>query len=104
MSNEFVERRESGFYVAGSRVPIDRIVSEYRSGEDPVTIQSHYPTLRLEQVEGAIAFYNAHTAEVEASMAERRAAEEAYVRENPMPLEVRERLAQIREAAAQRRD
>ena len=30
-------------------MPLDRIIWEYRNGEDPETIQSHYPTLTLEQ-------------------------------------------------------
>ena len=50
MAGNFIEHRDSGYYLAGSRVPIDRIVREYRDGEEPETIQSHYPTLNLEQV------------------------------------------------------
>jgi hypothetical protein len=49
----------------GSRVPIDRIVWEYRNGEDPETVRSHYPTLSLDQVKGAIGFYLKHRVEVE---------------------------------------
>ena len=60
MTRERVERRETGFYIAGSRVPIDRIIWEYCNGEDPQTIRSHYATLSLEQVNGAIAFYLGH--------------------------------------------
>ena len=45
MNRDFVERRESGFYLVGSRVPIDRVVWEYRNGEEPETIRAHYPTL-----------------------------------------------------------
>ena len=55
MTHDFIERRETGFYVVGSRVPIDSIVWEYRHGEDPEAIQSHYPTLSLDEVNGAIA-------------------------------------------------
>jgi hypothetical protein len=51
MAVDSIERRETGLYIAGSRVPIDRIVSEYRNCEDPETIRSH--TLTLEQVNGA---------------------------------------------------
>jgi hypothetical protein len=60
MVRECVEHRESGFYFVGSRVPVDRIIQDYRNGEDPETIQAHYPTLTLEQVNGAIAFYQSH--------------------------------------------
>ncbi len=47
---------QPAFYIVGSRVPIDRIVRKYRNGEDPETIQSHYPALNLNQVDGAITF------------------------------------------------
>ena len=57
MAGNFIELRDSGYYLVGSRVPIDRIVREYRDGEQPEAIRSHYPTLSLEQVNGAIAFY-----------------------------------------------
>ena len=66
----------------GSHVPIDRIVSEYRNGEDPETIQSHYPTLSLEQINGAIAYQKTHKDEIEAAMEERRRAEDAYITAN----------------------
>ena len=45
MDRDFVEHRESGFYLVGGRVPIDRIVREYCDGEQPEAIRSHYPTL-----------------------------------------------------------
>lgn len=63
MARDNIERRETGLYITGSRVPIDRIVWEYRNGEDPETIQSHYPTLTLGQVKGAIVFYLSHKEE-----------------------------------------
>jgi uncharacterized protein (DUF433 family) len=72
MIRDHVERRETGFYITGSRVPIDRLIWEYRNGEDPETIRSHYPTLTLEQVNRAITFYESHKEEVEQAMAARR--------------------------------
>ncbi len=79
MDRDFIERRDGGFYVIGSRVPIDRLVWEYRNGEDPETIQSHYPTLNLEQVIGAIAFYLNHKIEVEEVIEKRTREEDAYI-------------------------
>ena len=67
MAGNFIEHRDSGYYLVGSLVPIDRIVGEYRDGEQPEAIRSHYPTLSLEQVNGAIAFYLGHKEEVERS-------------------------------------
>jgi uncharacterized protein (DUF433 family) len=103
MVTDFVERRDTGFYVVGSRVPIDRIVSEYRLGEDAEGIQSHYPTLSLDQVNGAIAFYLEHAAEVEQVMQERKHAEDAYVAANPTPREIKEKFERMRSQPASRR-
>ena len=85
MARDFIERRETGFYIVGSRVPIDRIIWEYHNGEDPEAIRAHYPTLSVEQVRGAIAFYYHHKEEVEQAMEERRLAEDAYTAANPNP-------------------
>jgi uncharacterized protein (DUF433 family) len=85
MAREFIERRETGFYITGSRVPIDRIIWEYRNGEDPEAIRAHYPTLSVEQVNGAIAFYHHHKEEVKQALEERRLAEDAYTSANPNP-------------------
>lgn len=32
MARDYIDRRETGFYIVRSRVPIDRIVTEYRNG------------------------------------------------------------------------
>jgi uncharacterized protein (DUF433 family) len=103
MVRDFIERRETGFFIVGSRVPIDRIVWEYRKGEDTETIRSHYPTLSLEQINGAIAFYLDHKDEVEHVMEERRRAEEAYTAAHPTPPEVKEKFARMRRQMASRR-
>ena len=97
MDRDFVERREAGFYLIGSRVPIDRIVWEYRNGEDPGTIQSHYPTLSLEQVNGAIAFYLNHKDEVEQVMEERKRQEDAYIAAHPTPPDIKEKFERMRQ-------
>jgi uncharacterized protein (DUF433 family) len=104
MTRDCIERRGTGFYIVGSRVPIDRIVWEYRNGEDPETIQSHYPTLSLEQVNGAIAFYQSHKKEVEQVMAERRRTEEAYAAAHPAPDDIRQKFERIRRQIASRRN
>ena len=103
MDRDFIERRDTGFYLVGSRVPIDRIVWEYRNGEDPETIQSHYPTLSLEQVNGVIAFYLNHTDEVEHVIEERRRAEDAYVAAHPTPPDIKARFERMRRQMLSRR-
>lgn len=103
MDRNFVERRESGFYVVGSRVPIDRIVREYRNGEQPEAIRSHYPTLSLDQVNGAIAFYLGHKDEVEKVLAERERVEDEFSKTHPVPSHLKEKLERARQQLPTRR-
>ncbi len=83
MDRSFVEQREQGFYLVGSRVPLDCIVWEYRKGEQAEAIRAHYPTLSLEQVYGAITFYLGHKDEVDTVMAERERVEDAFSDAHP---------------------
>ena len=103
MARDYIERRETGFYIVGSRVPIDRIVWEYHNGEDPEAIQSHYPTLSLDQVNGAITFYQSHKDEVEPVIEERRLAEDAYIKAHPAPPDIKEKFERMRRQVASRR-
>jgi uncharacterized protein (DUF433 family) len=92
MPQEFIERRESGFYIVGSRIPIDRVVWEYRNGENPIAIQLHYPTLTLDQVKAAIDFYLDHRAEVDTVIAENERAVQEFRRTHPNPPGLKEKL------------
>jgi len=68
MARDYVEQREGGYYVASTRVSLDSIVYAFRGGESPETIQQNFPSLSLEQVYGALAFYLGHQAEVDANI------------------------------------
>jgi len=57
MSAEYVEPRNGGYYLKGTRVPLDSIVYSVKDGESPETIRQNFPSLTLEQVYGAITFY-----------------------------------------------
>ncbi|MEZ5403187.1 MAG: DUF433 domain-containing protein [Bryobacteraceae bacterium] len=98
MDKSYAERRETGFYLVGSRVPLDFVVREHWNGEPAEAIRQHYPTLSLEQVHGAIAFYLGHRAKVDAAIADRDRAEEEFRRSHPAPPELKERLERARRA------
>ena len=66
MAHEYVEEREGGLYVAGSRVSLASVVIAFQEGASPETIRGNYPSLNLAQVYGAIAFYLNHPSEAEA--------------------------------------
>jgi uncharacterized protein (DUF433 family) len=70
MPPEYVERRNGGYYVKGTRVSLDSIVYAFQDGESPETIRQNFPSLMLEQVYGAIAFYLGHQADVDANIRE----------------------------------
>ena len=68
--NEYVEQCDGGWRVRGSRVSLDSIVFAFRDGLSPEAIAREcFPTLRLEQVYGAIAFYLAHRGELDSFFA-----------------------------------
>jgi hypothetical protein len=96
MVREFVKRRNGGFYPSASRVPLDFVVREFQQGESPEAIRSDFPTLSLEQVYGAIAFYLGHKDEVEETMAERAREEDAYSAAHPAPPDLKEKFARMR--------
>jgi uncharacterized protein (DUF433 family) len=92
MDRDFVERRDDGFYLAGSRVPLDCVVREFREGQSPEAIRSDFPTLSLEQVYGAITFYLGHKDQVDNDMAARERLEDAFSEEDPASPDLKEKL------------
>jgi uncharacterized protein (DUF433 family) len=65
MAKEYVEKREGGYYIAGTRVSLDSIVYGFLSGTSPEAIQQSFSTLTLEQVYGGITFYLANRPEID---------------------------------------
>ena len=68
MNREYVEKRDGGYWVAGTRVSLDSIVYAFQRGASPESIQRSFPLLSLEQIYGAITFYLGHQHEVNASL------------------------------------
>jgi uncharacterized protein (DUF433 family) len=67
MNNQYVERRDGGYWLADSRVSLDSIIFSFLEGLSPETIATEcFPTLTLEQVYGAITYYLSHRAEIDA--------------------------------------
>ncbi len=100
---EFVEQREGSYYLIGSRVPLAFIVDEFMDGEAPEAIRAHYPTLSLEQVYGAIAFYLGNEEAAKQDLAERRRLEDEFERANPNPPEIVEEFERMRQQMLARR-
>ncbi len=65
MNNQYVEHRDGGYWIRGSRVSLDSLVYAFLDGLSPETIAYEcYPDLTLEQVYGGIAYYLAHRATI----------------------------------------
>jgi uncharacterized protein (DUF433 family) len=77
MEKNYVMQAEGGYRIAGSRVSLDSVVYDFLSGLSPESIVENYDTLTLEQVYGAITYYLAHRAEVDAHLQQDRAKFEA---------------------------
>lgn len=66
-SQIYIEKRDGGYWIAGTRVSLDSLVYRFLEGLSPETIQAEcFPTLNLEQVYGAITYYLAYRDEVDA--------------------------------------
>src|SRR5258707_9642421 len=103
MDRDFVERRDGSFYLISSRVPLAHLAREFQQGESPEAIRSHYPTLSLEQIYGAITFYLGYKDEVEQDIVERERVEDEFTRTHPAPPELKEKLERARQQLLARR-
>lgn len=68
--NYVTQLPDGSWRVRGTRVSLDSIVHAYWQGRLPEAIVADFPSLTLEQVHGAIAYYLGHRAEVDAYLAE----------------------------------
>jgi uncharacterized protein (DUF433 family) len=60
MSKDYIEKVGEAYRIAGTRVSLDSVVYCFWNGDSPESIAQSFPTLTLEQVFGAIAYYLDH--------------------------------------------
>src|SRR5207248_2257623 len=63
---DYIERRDGGYYFVDSRVSLESVVHQFLHGESPEAIVQAFPSLSLLQVYGGITFYLAHRTEIDA--------------------------------------
>ena len=98
MAKEYVEERNGGYYVAGTRVSLDSIVQCFNEGLSPEAILGEFDTLTLAQVFGAIAFYLENQPAIDAYRMRQLQRFEATRRDAaPLSARLRERLDAARE-------
>jgi uncharacterized protein (DUF433 family) len=68
MVKEYVEQRDGGYWITGTRVSLDSVVYAFLRGASPEGIAQSFPILKLEEVYGAITFYLGHQADVDSCL------------------------------------
>jgi uncharacterized protein (DUF433 family) len=65
MDKNYVEQRDEGYWIRGTRISLDSVVYAFQRGAAPESIQRAFPLLTLEEIYGAITFYLAHKQEID---------------------------------------
>ncbi|MCB0202656.1 MAG: DUF433 domain-containing protein [Anaerolineae bacterium] len=79
MEKQYVEQRDQGYWISGSRVSLESVVFAFRDGYSPETIVAEcFPVLSLEQVYGAITYYLSNRREVDGYLQQVSAETEAF--------------------------
>lgn len=60
VAKPYVEQRNEGYWIRGTRISLDSVVYAFLNGESPESTAQNFPLLSLEQVYGVIAFYLAN--------------------------------------------
>jgi uncharacterized protein (DUF433 family) len=101
--NEFVETRNGGLYIAGTRIGLDVFIYAYQRGKTPEALLEAYPSIgSLAKVNGAIAFIQQHPQLVESYLREQDLLWDKLRREHPIPDEMLERLRRTRKRLSRR--
>jgi uncharacterized protein (DUF433 family) len=66
MHEDYITLQDGGYWIGASRVALDSVVYRFLEGLSPESIADCFPVLTLEQVYGAITYYLAHRATIDA--------------------------------------
>ena len=98
MTKEYIEQRDGNYYVSGTRVSLDSLIHAFHRGESPETICQNFELLHLKEVYGAIAYYLANQAEIDAYLlGQGKKWAEGKRTSEPLPASLRERLTRVRD-------
>jgi uncharacterized protein (DUF433 family) len=101
---DYVEQREGGYYIAGTRISLDSVVHPFKNGSSPESILRSFPLIgSQENVYGAITFYLANKEAVEEYLSEQeRLSQELAAKQSPLPESLSKRLGRARREALPR--
>jgi uncharacterized protein (DUF433 family) len=101
MTSEYVELRNGGYYVVGTRIGLDVLFHDFRRGRSPESIFEAYPALRsLAKVYGAITFILEHPAEIEQYLKDQERAFDEIKAQYPMSQDMIDRFRQAEDMAS----
>lgn len=69
-TKQYVEQRDKGYWIEGTRISLDSVLYSFLNGDSPESIAQNFSLLSLEQVYGGITFYLANRELVDAYLAE----------------------------------
>lgn len=103
-TDEFVEVRNGGYYVAGTRIGLDVIYYSLQRGRSVEETFEAFPAIgSLEKACGAVAFIRNHPKKVQEYLREQERLYEEFTRNHPLPAELIERFERgIRDLHARR--
>ena len=101
----YVEEREGGYYIAGTRVSLDSIVHAFQNGESPEGILRSFPMAGpLVRIYGAVTFYLENKEKVEAYLRDQERRWDALRKERAQSGDaLMDRLREAKEHAPSRR-
>ena len=96
--NSYVELRNGGYYVAGTRIGLDVIVHEFESGKSPESILEDYPPIgTLAKMYGVLTFILQNPGAVAQYLEDQDRLWEEIKQQYPMPPEMLKRIQRARE-------
>jgi uncharacterized protein (DUF433 family) len=102
-TSEYVEIRNGGYYVAGTRIGLDVLVYDFRRGRSAEAIFEAYPSIgSLAKVYGAITFILEHPNEVEAYLKDQDRIFEELKAQYPIPQDMVDRFERAKKEAPPR--
>ncbi len=101
---EYIERRDGGYYIAATRISLDSVVHPFKNGASPESILRSFPLIgSLEKVYGALTYYLANKEAVEAYLDDQeRLSHELAAKQLPLPESLSKKLNRPREEALPR--
>ena len=96
-ANEYVEVHNGGYYIAGTRIGLDVVTCDFRSGRSAEALFEAYPSIgSLAKVYGVIAFILQHPAEIDAYLKDQDRIFEEIKARHPMPSNMIERFQRLK--------